>query len=67
MYISDLVENHGYKLAFKMEKERTMPYFGVDTLRKVIYLFNTRQGDVKNIEGLLLNADLAYSRKGRYV
>lgn len=66
MYISNLVENHGYRIVFK-KGERKGSYFGVNTSEKMIYLLNTRQSDIKTIEKLLLHADLYYSKKRWYV
>ena len=65
MYISDLMENHGYKLVFK-KGEFDGSYLAVNTMERVIYLMNTERHETKTIERLLLSADLQYSQKGRY-
>lgn len=61
MYISNLMENHGYKLVFK-KGEGYRPYFCVNTLDKVICLVNTDKDNAKTIENLLFIADIMYSK-----
>ena len=62
MYISDLVNNYKYTIIWKRDKKHTKSYWGVDTQRRNIILFNTKKSDTKTTELYLHYADIQYKK-----
>ena len=60
MYISDLVNKYNYTIIWKRNSKYKKSYWGIDTQKRNILLFNTRKYDTKIIQLYLHYADIQY-------
>ena len=61
MYYCKLIDILDYTIIYKRDDKESQYYFGIDTQRKNIMLYNVRHHDYSTIELLLQEADEFYS------
>ena len=60
MYDTNLVKEHGYTIVYRRRPEDNESYWGVDTQRREISLFNVKEYEISTIERYLKQADRQY-------